>query len=177
MPQGPYLRKYGAQATVDFTLLEVDAINLKTDAAHTSGDTKIMKDEGVEANTENGFTDEGQGYSIVLSAGELSAARTVIYVVDQGTKTWLDTSILVETYGNASAMHAFDLDTAFLASIIEGTTTLQQAMAIILAALAGKSTGGGTANIAFRDVADSKNRIAATVDTDGNRTAITIDGS
>jgi hypothetical protein len=47
----------------------------------------------------------------------------------------------------------------------------------MLAALAGKSAGGGTATITMRDQADTKNRISATVDASRNRTAVTIDGS
>lgn len=109
---GPILRKYGVQTTITFQLYETDGTDLKTDAAHASGDTKIMKDEGAEANTSNGFTDEGQGYSIVLTATEMQAARIVVYVVDAATKVWLDKAINIETYGNASAMHAFDFDTA-----------------------------------------------------------------
>jgi len=111
MPQKA-LRKYGVQTTLNFTLYETDGINFKLDAVHASGDTKIMKNEGAEANTDNGFTDEGQGYSIVITATEMEAARLVIYIVDQSTKVWLDDYIVVETYGHASAMHAFDLDTA-----------------------------------------------------------------
>lgn len=113
MSQGPYLRKYGVQTTINFQLFEADGVDFRVDAAHATGDTVIMKDEGAEANTSNGFTDEGTGYSIVLTATEMQAARIVVYVVDQtATKVWLDTAIIVETYGNASAMHAFDLDTA-----------------------------------------------------------------
>jgi|GEM_PF-1940887 len=110
--QGPYLRKYGVATTVDFVLFGIDGVSFKVDAAHAAGDTKIMKNEGAEANTASGFVDEGQGYSIALSATEMQAARIVVYIVDQGTKVWLDTSFVVETYGHASAMHAFDLDTA-----------------------------------------------------------------
>lgn len=112
MSKGPYLRKYGVQTTILFDLFEVDGVDLRVDAVHVAGDTKIMKDEGVEANTTNGFTDEGQGYSIVLSATEMQAARIKVYIVDTATKVWLDTSITIETYGHASAMHAFDLDVA-----------------------------------------------------------------
>jgi hypothetical protein len=54
---------------------------------------------------------------------------------------------------------------------------MRQAMRILLAALAGKSSGGGTVTLTFRDVADSKARITATVDTSGNRTAIVRDGT
>ena len=42
---------------------------------------------------------------------------------------------------------------------------------------AGKASGGGTTSISFRDNADSKNRIVATVDSSGNRTAVTLDGA
>ena len=106
------LRKYGEAATVNFDLFEVDGVDFRVDAAHASGDTKIMKDEGAEANTTNGFTDEGNGYSIVLTATEMQAARIVIYVIDSATKAWLDRAIVIETYGHASAQHALDLDSA-----------------------------------------------------------------
>lgn len=101
------LRKYGEAATFNFDLFETDGIDFKVDAVHVAGDTKIMKDEGVEANTTNGFVDEGQGYSITLTATEMQQARGKVYIVDQGTKAWLDTSITIETYGHASAQHPY----------------------------------------------------------------------
>lgn len=70
-----------------------------------------------------------------------------------------------------------EVDVAELSVALEGALTLAQALRIILAALAGESDGGGTATIHFRDQADTKNRITATVDGDGNRTAISVDGS
>lgn len=100
------LRKYGEEAIFDFSLFETDGIDLKVDAVHASGDTVIMKDEGAEEPTDNDFIDEGQGYSLVLTATEMEAARIVIYIVDQGTKAWLDpTPITIETYGHANAQH------------------------------------------------------------------------
>lgn len=112
MSQKPFLRKYGVEATFNFDLYEVDGVDFRVDAVHAAGDTKLMKDEGAETNTDNAFTDEGQGYSIVLTATEMEFARGKIYVVDQGAKAWLDTSVEIETYGHASAQHAADLDTA-----------------------------------------------------------------
>lgn len=61
--------------------------------------------------------------------------------------------------------------------VLESTLTGRQFMRIFMAALAGKSTGGGTSTIAFRDIADSKDRISATIDGSRNRTAVTRDGS
>jgi hypothetical protein len=111
--QGVFLRQYGEQATVDFELYEPDGGDLKTDAVHSAGDTKIMKDEGSEANTTNGFVDEGQGYSITLTASEMQAARIKVYVADQsGPKAWLDTTVVIETYGDANAQHGFDVEKA-----------------------------------------------------------------
>lgn len=67
---------------------------------------------------------------------------------------------------------------AIMASVIEGSITIQQALALMLAVLTGKSSGGGTTTITFRDTADTKDRIVATVDGSGNRTAVsTRDGS
>lgn len=111
--QGPHLRKYGAAATIPFDLFEVDGVDLRVDGVHAAGDTTIMKDEGAPANTGSGFVDEGEVYSLALTATEMQAARIVIKIVDQtATKVWLDKTIIIETYGHASAQHAFDLDTA-----------------------------------------------------------------
>lgn len=110
-----HLRKYGVAAIINFDLFEIDGIDFKIDAVHVSGDTTIMKDEVVESdsNTTNGFVDEGQGYSLILTATEMEAARIKIYLVDgSSSKAWLDTGITIETYGHVSAQHAFDLDIA-----------------------------------------------------------------
>jgi hypothetical protein len=41
--------------------------------------------------------------------------------------------------------------------------------------MAGKVTGGGTTSVTFRDLSDALDRVKATVDTNGNRSAITLD--
>lgn len=61
--------------------------------------------------------------------------------------------------------------------IIESTLTFRQIIRVFLSALGGKSTGGGTTSLKFRDYADGKDRIAATVDGNNNRTVITLDGT
>ena len=67
-----------------------------------------------------------------------------------------------------------EISTAVLDGIIEGTITLKQSLQLSNSALAGKLSGGATASIAIRDIADSKDRITSTVDADGNRTAVTV---
>lgn len=106
------LRKYGVSTTLNFPLFAAGTNDFKTDAAHASGDTIISKDEGAEANTTNGFVDEGRSYSLALTATEMEAARIVITIIDQGTKAYDDQCVIIETYGHASAQHPFDLGTA-----------------------------------------------------------------
>ncbi|NVM22105.1 MAG: hypothetical protein HWN68_10045 [Desulfobacterales bacterium] len=62
--------------------------------------------------------------------------------------------------------------------VIEGTVTFRQSMRLLLSVMTGKSSGGGTATITFRDIADTKDRLSVTVDSSGNRTAVgTRDGT
>ena len=60
---------------------------------------------------------------------------------------------------------------------VDGSTTARQSMRIQNSALAGKASGMATTTAVFRDLADSKDRITATVDSDGNRTAVTLDAT
>lgn len=60
---------------------------------------------------------------------------------------------------------------------IESSYTLRQALRLILSACAAKLSGAATASVVIRDVGDTKNRISATVDASGNRTAVTLDAS
>lgn len=77
---------------------------------------------------------------------------------------------------DADALAADAVD-EILDEVIEGTLTFRQALRLFVSSLAGKSAGGGTASITFRDIADAKPRITATVDANGNRTAVTLDGA
>jgi hypothetical protein len=64
-----------------------------------------------------------------------------------------------------------------IAGVADGSYDLQEMMRIMFAALSGKSSGGGTVTLKFRDSGDAKDRISATVDATGNRSAVTLDGS
>ncbi len=60
---------------------------------------------------------------------------------------------------------------------VETNRTLRQTLRLMLSATAGKASGLATTTAIYRDTNDSKDRITATVDADGNRTAITYDQS
>ena len=62
------------------------------------------------------------------------------------------------------------------ATAIEGYTP-RQAFRLILSALAAKLSGAATTTVTIRDITDTKDRITATVDSNGNRTAVTLDAT
>lgn len=76
-----------------------------------------------------------------------------------------------------AAPSASDIATAILdANDIDPNMSVREAMKLMLASLAGKSTVSGN-TVTFRDTGDSKTRITATVDESGNRTSIAYDKS
>lgn len=60
---------------------------------------------------------------------------------------------------------------------IETSLTLRGAIRLILAAAAGKLSGAASSTVTIRNVGDTKARITATVDADGNRSAVTTDAT
>lgn len=58
---------------------------------------------------------------------------------------------------------------------IETGWTLRQGLRVMLAVLAGKVSGAATTTATFRNPPDDKNRVVATVDANGNRSAVTYD--
>jgi hypothetical protein len=65
--------------------------------------------------------------------------------------------------------------TTVWAYVVEGSRTATQMMRGFAAALLAKASGMATTTAVFRDIDDSKNRITATVDANGNRSAVTLD--
>ncbi len=116
-----------------------------------------------------------------------------LYEVSESRAAWNDGNYLIVIYRQSGAgpvpasdqiiggsFPTISSDTEvnnFYDGLIESTLTFRQIVKIMLAALAGKSSGGGTATIVFRDVADTKPRITATADANGNRSAVTLDGA
>lgn len=59
---------------------------------------------------------------------------------------------------------------------VEGVFTARQLVKVMASALAGKASGGGTTTVTFTGVDGVTARITATVDANGNRSAVTING-
>lgn len=144
MSQAVHLRKYGVEATIDFELYEIDGVDLKTDATLVAADCEVQKDGGNFVQCTNTGASEDGTYSITFTTTEMEAARIMLKVVDAATKVFLDKVIVVETYGNASAQHAFDFDkanqdvtvTAIGANVITAASTHADYVTEIVAACA-----------------------------------------
>ena len=65
--------------------------------------------------------------------------------------------------------------TAVWAEVMTGTVTAVQAVRGFIAAMLGKASGLATNTATYRNIADTKDVITATVDADGNRSAVTLD--
>jgi hypothetical protein len=67
--------------------------------------------------------------------------------------------------------------TAILGMTYESSEDFQDYLRLTRAVLLGKTTGAGTGTENFRDRADGKNRVVSTIDSNGDRTAITTDAT
>lgn len=112
------LYKYGVAADLYFPLIKRGTMDfaLAADYTHASGDVKISKDGGTAATATNSPSaitlGNGAMWKLTLTATEMQAAQIVVTIVDAATKAVEDQMIIIQTYGNASAQHPFDLGTA-----------------------------------------------------------------
>lgn len=115
--------------------------------------------------------------ALTLSGQSVGMTLGRVLTVEPGALTLAGGTVTM-TYTPASTGATCDLLTCVLESTPFGDITVGDALRILLAAAAGKLNGADGATISIRDMMDSKNRIVATVDSSGNRTAITtLDGS
>lgn len=114
-----FLRKYGTGTGADVIvpMIKRGVVDFAATADWTpaSGDVKVSKDGGSEANIGtlpviNGTT----GWKFVFSDAELQCKSLTVRVVDSATKAVEDQFFIVETYGNASAMYPVDLSASVL---------------------------------------------------------------
>lgn len=111
-----------------------------------------------------------------ITAGTINSVSGSVTLADDGiTAAKLADSAIAEIAAAATGLSASQIGDAVLDEVYEDAETLRQLLRLIRATLAGKSDGGESTTNHFRDIADTKNRITATVDAAGNRTAVTVD--
>lgn len=108
------LVKYGVEYVFLVPIIKRGVLDFSAtgDWTPATGDVKISQNEGAFSNIGTLPTAVGNHWKFTVSATELQTARVVLQVIDSATKAVEDQAIHIHTYGNASAQHAFDLDTA-----------------------------------------------------------------
>lgn len=150
-----------------------DAANI---SAQISKDGAACAATNDVAPTELDAADAPGVYIFDILQAETNADLIVITPVSSTTDIVLRPVIIYVTTKTGYALSAAGID-GILDEVFEGALTVRQGLRLFLSVLAGKSAGGGGVTITMRDNADSKNRITATVDANGNRTAMTLDGA
>jgi hypothetical protein len=127
----PFLRKYNTLLVTGTTAIRIPIIKrgvvdfaVGADWTPAAGDVKILIDGTVAANVANLPTaiagaNTGVVWEFVLTAAELLGKQIVVLISDAATKAIEDQCFIVETFGNASAMHAVDYSslTGFITSV------------------------------------------------------------
>jgi hypothetical protein len=152
---------------------EVAAIKAKTDNLPAS--PAATGDIPSAATIADAVWDEATtGHTTSGTFGEQLKTDVDAILADTGTDgvAVADKTGYALTSGERDSIAAAALD---LANGVETDWTLRQALRIILAALSGKLAGAATSEVTIKNPPDSKTRITATVDADGNRTAVTYD--
>ena len=174
-----------------------DGFAAKTGLTFSAGDLKISKAGGVEANHAGTVAEIGGGwYAYTYTAGEVDTmgpllfrtnktdvycdgAVSLVVAFDPYSATSLGLSNVDAAISTRLASASYAAPTALLteASGIETGLTLQGAVRLILASVAGRRSGVNTGVELLRDYPNSKTRITMTFDSNGNTTAVTYDPS
>lgn len=150
------------------TAVGLSSANLDTQLSNIVADTNELQGDWVDGGRLDLILDARASQTSVNNLNDLSQAdiRTAVGLASANLDTQLD-----------ALPTATEVATQVLASGDVDGYSLEETLKLCLAALAGKLSGAATTSIVIRASDDSKDRITATVDANGNRTAITLDAA
>jgi len=125
----------------------------------------------IKAKTDNLPSDPADESSILAAIAGRAAPGDAMSLV-----ATYDAAKTAAQAGDAMALTGAAVD-AVLDEVVEGTVTLRQALRVVLSVLAGKVSGAPAGPLVYRDLGDTKDRVSGVVDSNGNRTSVTVDGS
>lgn len=122
----------------------------------------------------------------LVGAGDIAAAVSALADAEAALSGSGDIAATINALGTMAASIVVTGDALSTANVadaildalnaVEQGLTVREALRLMTAATAGKVSGAGTSTVTFRSAeADDHDRIVATVDGSGNRTAITTD--
>jgi hypothetical protein len=174
-----------------------DAYAPQTGLTFSAAELKVSKGGAAEANSAGSASEIGGGwYAYTFTAGEVDTLGPVLLRTAK-TDTYTDGTLVhvvaFDPYA-AGSLGLTNLDAAIStrlptasyaapstllseASGVETGLTLQGALRLMVASVAGRRSGVNTGVEIMRDYANSKTRITMTFDSNGNTTAVTYDPS
>ncbi len=160
------------------TALGLASANLDTQLAEIEGETDDIA--AVKAKTDNLPSDPADASDIAGAFSTVNSTLSTIagYVDTEVAAIKAKTDNLPASPAAVSDIpSAATIAAAVWAYTVEGSYTALQYIRIALSALGGKLSGAGTSTESIRNTGDTKDRIVATVDANGNRTAVMLDGT
>lgn len=154
--------------------VDVNLSTIKTQAVTCAAGVTVLASVGTAATStaQTGDNFARIGANGTGLTGVTGATLSVAYDAAKTASQAGDAMALTSGERNSTADALLDR-----ANAIETAWTVRKAMRVMFAALGGKASGMGTATGVFRAGDDSKDRITATIDASGNRTAVTLDGT
>ena len=179
-----------AAYTFRCVLFAQDTNQIKSNPTIATGDWKCSVDGAAFANLTtlpDVDPDSTVQVKVSLSADEMNGDEIMITAIDAAGDEWHSAAWVIHTAAQTFDTMDTNIDSVLADTgtdgvvvaprTVEGALDEIEALRLVLAALVGKATGGGTATVTFRDTGDSKDRIVLTVDSSGNRSAVTLDAS
>jgi hypothetical protein len=155
-----------ANGSIDAATFAAGAI----DAAALAADAGTEIAAAVWGADSTGFADTTFGGAIGDWGGSGESILSSLTNIDGNVADIINTHIPALPTAGENADAVWD-------EVVEGTTTARQSVRLANSANAAKLSGAATTTVSIRDIGDTKDRIVATVDADGNRSAITLDVS
>lgn len=158
---------------------DTDGKTAETELTIAQGDIQISKAGGAFAQTSANPTtthDADGWYQCPLTTTDTGTvgALTVQIAMAGALPVWKDFMVVPANVYDSLIGGSDTLNADVLALAYEGSETIQEFLRLARAVLLGKSSGGGAV---YRDAADSKARVTATLDGSGNRTAVSTDAT
>lgn len=155
----------GVSVSADIAAVKAQTAAIETDTAEIgvagAGLTALATQASV--NTIDDFLDT-----------EIAAIKTKTDQLTFTTANQVDATAVTNSDKTGYQLSATGVDDV-LDEVVEGAVTLRQSVRLANSALGAKASGLETTSAVYRDLADTKDRITATVDADGNRTAVLRD--
>jgi hypothetical protein len=132
--------EYSVSANIPFVLYDTNGANIINTPTFQMGDILISLDGQPATSAINLPTALSNSYALVLSASELTCRQAVVTIIDTSpSKTWLDTSFVIETYGTSASYHP---DIGAISNTVDGIG-INNTLEFILAAAIGNFTRSG----------------------------------